>query len=207
MDLSPVPMSERLAWVRTNLATPSMKWNVLFLALAVVSCGPIANPHENAQFGSDEPARAGQLALNTISQADTPPDPTQAEPLVWQWDSNARAALLQFDGGPTLFSVSCEKADDTVKFTRFAAAPHSGRGVLSFTTSTRAASLLAVSVATEPGPSGHWEAAAPAIELPAALEAMFRERMPIRIALADTPPLVAPPSQLAAKPLRFCRAD
>lgn len=174
------------------------------LVLAALGCKPTSNPPEDAQFASEQAIRVAQPA---VAESRTLPEPIETEPLVWHWDSSESAALLQFGGGPTLFSVSCDKGARTLKFTRFAAAPHRGRAPLSFTTPKRVASIPAAAVTAEGGFSGTWEAVVPIKELPAAVEAMFREGMRIRIALADTPPLVAPPSENAAKPIELCRGS
>jgi hypothetical protein len=104
--------------------------------------------------------------------------------------------------GPPLFSISCEPRSKVLHFDRHAGAPANGKATLSLTSALRAASLSA-RPAGQPG-SEHWRASLPGSELPKSVFELLDGLEPIRITVADTRPVLAPPGEIVTNVLRSC---
>lgn len=180
------------------------------VVVAVFSLAALSCDLKTPELPEIEPAQGGNVGeANSARRAATADDRSRTvrdmDALEWEWDETHSAALLRFPQGPVVFSVSCDLHNGTVSFSRFGAAPQAGQATLSLTTPKRAASLPMTSVTTLSAPSSYWKAAAPVGELDASVIKLFGDAAPIRIAAADTSPLLAPPSDLPLRAFRHCR--
>lgn len=194
-------------WTSIVLAgfSTGMRAFVAVFCLATLSCdSKTPEPPSIERIGA--PNVGGENSVrDAVIAKEGSPAVSDMDALEWEWDQTQSAALLRFPQGPVVFSVSCDLRSGTISFTRFAAAPQAGQATLSLTTPKRAASVPMTSVASLPAPSSYWKAAAPVGELDASVIKLFREAAPTRIAVADTSPLVAPPSDLPLRAFRNCR--
>lgn len=176
---------------------------VLVYVLGLTACtSPVPSDQQPPSGGPE----AGPAALSVTDDGKPLPNITSSiSRLKWEWSADQATAVLRMERGPPLFSISCNAVANVLYFDRLAAAPTDGRSTLSLTSASRAASLPA-GTAGNLG-STHWRASLPGSELPKAVFELFAGEDPVRITIADTTPVLAPPEGIATNALRACGAD
>ena len=174
---------------------------VLVFILCLTACADAVPADQQPPLGG-RPV-AGGAAVSMTDDGTPLPNITSSigEPQ-WELSANRAAAVLRMEDGPPLFSITCEADGNMLHFDRYAAAPSDGRSTLSLTSALRAASLPAASTG-ELG-AAHWRASLPGSELPKAVFELFAGQDPVRITIADTTPVLAPPESAPTKALAVC---
>ena len=170
---------------------------VCAVLLAAAGCVRSDSPNE-AQV-SNGARQTGQRQVETLLEG---PDLSAAPSAEWALDQQQSRAVLRLGNGPELFSISC--AAGKLFFRRHTAAPHKGNATLSLKAGRDGASLPAKSNAADAGPSSFWEAEVRTSDLPSSVLRIIGSTTPVTIAVGETAPLVAQPSEAPGEVIEKC---